>query len=198
MHQAPASCWCHQACLILARTPESRPGCHSRCRSVFSWNKYSTWGGGQGEGPEGCEGRGGWGGVTSGRPWQHSAAAGSAAGGAQFGFFFRFCLHVPSCMQSVQGCPAHPAVGVALQALEEVGAELGAQRELSARSGHQQRLPRRAVAAREAGAQQADGTPGEGCGLPVWLAAAAAICCRLSALRDGTGACRAACQLPQP
>lgn len=64
-------------------------------------------------------------------------------------------------------------MGVALQALEEVGAEVRAQRERGARSRHEQRLPRRAVAAREAGAQQADGPHGEGGGLPVQLVAAA-------------------------
>lgn len=56
----------------------------------------------------------------------------------------------------------HPRVAVLCQAFKEIGVQLGPQREPRAGGGHQLRLPRRAVAPGEAGAEEAHRAQREG------------------------------------
>ena len=72
-------------------------------------------------------------------------------------------LQVCVFMKDVQ----HPGVGVLLESVQAVGAQPRPQRQPGTCRRHQQRLPRRAVAPREAGAQHADGAQREGQRLPV-------------------------------
>ena len=147
---------------ILAGTPLYGSSCHSRCRSVFSWNTYSTqlrqgWGGGGGGGGEQQQGQGEVG-MGGGRLlW---AAPARRAG----------CCCCCCCMPAAAAAalpanlapPPSSPMRVLLQAFQERRRQLGPQREARPRRRHQQRLPRRAVAAGEAGTQDADGPQREG------------------------------------